>query len=69
MEHLAYLQGTTQDLPEREGMTIQTLIAFPRGFAFSVQNVAHVFEKDTNYKFLKRNAVTVVDDDIAGELP
>lgn len=66
MEPISYLQGSADDVPDRANMMIRTLITFPRGFAFSVENVAHVFEKDTNYKFRKKNVITVEDEDAIG---
>lgn len=44
---------------KKETYPILCLTSFPLGFAFSTNNVVHVFERETNIKYTKKTMLTI----------
>ncbi|XP_077289414.1 cilia- and flagella-associated protein 57-like [Arctopsyche grandis] len=51
-----------QELESSEAMEIRCLTVFPKGFAFSSKSgYVHMFEKESRFKWIKRNVFKVID--------
>lgn len=51
--------STIASLLAKKSYPIKCLTTFPSGFAFSTNNMVHVFEKETPFKFIKKTLLTI----------
>lgn len=56
------------DIKLTERLDINCLTNFGKGFAFAVHNVVYVFEKESNFRYIKKTIITIQIDIYSDEL-
>lgn len=51
-----------------ERKDVNCLTYYPKGFAYSIHNALHVYEKESNYRYSKKSIITVPEDIYTNDL-
>lgn len=52
-------EESVKNLEAAERKDVNCLTYYAKGFAYSIHNQLHVFEKETNYRFTKKTIITI----------